>query len=324
MNSKASWTSLATLVLLMALGQMVHAAENPVTIDETRQVSANERIEIEVMRGQVVIRTGTDNTFRVSGTLDELAEGYELRSGNGFTFFEVQMPRNIRNNGSRREQESDLVFVVPANSNVSYSGVNADVNIDGITGGSDVTTVNGDITAANLSEYIELRTVNGAIDSRNNRGRIDLHTVNGEVRDAGSDGRISYGAVNGDLDIDSAAQEVEISVVNGSVRADLRGTDELDLNSVNGDIDVILVDVSSPRISGSTVSGDITLTLPSDVNARFSMQSIAGGSIINNITDDEVVRARFGPARNLDFSTGEGVGTVELSSVSGRLELNAN
>lgn len=324
MNSTTSWLGMATLGLLLAVSQFSRAAENPVAIDETRQVQVNERIEIEVMRGEVVIRTGSDNTFRVSGTLDELAEGFELRSSNGFTFFEVLMPRNIGRGGFRSAQESELEIVVPVNSNVSYTGVNANVDIDGVTGGTQVTTVNGTISASNLADRIQLRTVNGDISSRNNNGRLDLQTVNGEIRDSGSEGRAYYEAVNGEIDINSAAVEIEVTVVNGSVQAQLSGTRDLSMKSVNGDIDVELSDVTSPRIEGSTVSGEVTLTLPADIDARFSLQSHAGGNIVNNITDDEVVRARFGPARDLDFSTGRGVGMIEMSSVTGRLELRAN
>lgn len=324
MNSTTSWIGTAALGLLIAVSPMARAADDPVVIDETRQVSSNERIELEVMRGEVVIRTGSDNTFRVSGTLDELAEGFELRSDNGFTYFEVEMPRNVNSSGFRRAQESDLEFVVPAGSRISYIGVNAEVDIDGVTGGSEINTVNGDITASNLSERVDLRTVNGNITARNIGGRIDLQTVNGEIRDSDSAGRAYYEAVNGEIDIVSAADEVEVTVVNGSVRAQLQGTSELSVKSVNGDIEVVLTESSAPRISGSTVSGEITLSLPADVDARFSLESHAGGNLVNNITDDEVVRARFGPGRNLDFSTGRGTGTVDMSSVSGRLELRTN
>lgn len=324
MNSTLSWTGAATLALLFGLCQAASAADAPMIIDETRAVSSNERIELEVMRGEVVIRTGSDNTFRVSGTLDELAEGFELRSENGFTYFEVEMPRNVNSSGFRRARESDLEFVVPAGSRVSYAGVNAEVDIDGVTGGTGINTVNGDITASNLTERVDLRTVNGNITARNIGGRIDLQTVNGEIRDSDSVGRAYYEAVNGEIDIDSAADEVEVTVVNGSVQARLRGTSDLSVKSVNGDIDVVLTEASAPRISGSTVSGEITLSLPADVDARFSLESHAGGNLVNNITDDDVIRARFGPARNLDFSTGQGRGTVDMSSVSGRLELRTN
>lgn len=324
MKAAISRTRMAAMIILVLVYPAVRAAEAPVAIDETRSVSSNEKITLEVMRGEVVIRVGNDNTFRVSGTLDELAEGYELRSENGFTRFEVQMPRNVRGSVLSRAQESDLQITVPVNSSVEYSGVNAAVDIEGVAGGSRITTVNGDITASMLSGYIELRTVNGGIDSRANTGRMEINTVNGRIQDEGSEGRVSYGAVNGQIEIDSAAEEITASVVNGSIRAQLNGTRDLDIQSVNGEIDIALSNSRSPRISGSTVIGEIRLHLPGDVDARFSLRSNVGGRIINNITDDEVLRARFGPARSLNFSTGQGVGVVEMDSVSGRLELNIN
>lgn len=324
MNSAKSWIRAAALAFSVITMQMLSAAEAPVVIDEVRQVSANESFEIEVMRGDVAIRIGDDNSFRVSGTLDELAEGYELRSNSGFTYFEVLMPRNINGNRARRAEESDLEMVVPVGSRVSFIGVNVDIDISGVAGGSEVNTVNGNITATGLSDRVDLRTVNGNIRSTDNSGRIDLQTVNGDIRDTGSEGRAYYEAVNGGLNITSAAEEVEVTVVNGSVEAQLRRTRELTLRSVNGDIEVMLTEAISPVIIGSTVSGEIILNLPGNIDAQFNLESHAGGNIINNITDDEVARARFGPARSLDFSTGQGTGIVEMSSVSGRLELHAN
>lgn len=310
------------VLLMAAAAQQLLAADAPVRIDETRQVSANERIEIEVMRGQVTIVTSNENIFRVSGVLDEQADGYLLHSENGFTDFRVTMPRSISRQG--QGQESEFEIEVPVNSRVNYTGTNSDVSIEGVTGGTRVRTVNGEIVASGLSNFIELNTVNGRIESRNNNGRIEINTVNGEVSDIGSSGRAGYEAVNGDMDIRTSAEEVRVSVVNGTVRADLQGTNELRLQSVNGDMEVVLKDALSPRVSGDTVSGVIVLGFDSGVSARFTLQSHAGGRIINGISDDEVSRARFGPARSLMFSTGQGSGLVEMTSVSGRLEIKHN
>lgn len=204
-----TWIVMTTAALLIMVSQVACSADDLVSINETRQVQANERIEIEVMRGEISIRAGTDNIFSATGILDELADGYELRS------------------------------------------------------------------------------------------------------------------VNGDLNIESAADEMAITVINGSLQAQLRGTHELRLQSVNGGMDVTMTDSVSPNVNASTVSGGISLRLTPDVDARFSLQSHAGGRLVNNITDDDVVRARLGPARNLEFSTGQGTGTIEMTSVSGRLELHA-
>lgn len=313
------------IAFLLAANQYAWAADNRIAVDETRQVSANERIYIDVMSGDVTIRVGTDNTFSVSGVLDEQAEGFELTSANGFTRFEMDMPRSTRSfQWSRDREQAELEFIVPVNSTVEFSGVNAEVGISGVQGGTTVSTVNGPITAHNLSNYVELKTVNGEINSRDISGRIEITTVNGNITDTDSSGRARYHAVNGQINVGSAADEISMSVVNGRIAARLLETNMVDLSSVNGRIEVTLLNSLTPRITGNTVSGGITLNLDRSINARFSIRNNIGGSITNRLTSDEPVRANHGPARRLEFSTGEGIGAIELTTLSGRVELNRN
>lgn len=309
--------------LLIASVQQANAQDREV-IDEARLVSANERITLDVMRGEVVIRAGDDNTFRVVGELDEDAEGFELESDNGFTRFIVRMPRNMRGWNNNRNEGSDLEITVPANSEIEFSGVNVSVDIADVSGGARVTTVNGEIRASGLSEFVFLKTVNGGIRSENNRGVVTIETVNGEVRDEGSQGRLSVEAVNGELDIVSLAQEVTLGVVNGRIDAELSGTQSLDFNGVNGEISIRLSDSVSPRVRGGSVSGEIELAVDNNIEARFDLQTNVGSRLENELTSDEARRPQFGPGRNLQFSTGEGSGSVDISTVSGAINLLVN
>jgi DUF4097 and DUF4098 domain-containing protein YvlB len=309
----------AGVLLFMAFVQLCSAAENRESVDEIRQVRADERITLDVMRGEVTLRPSADGSFRVSGLLDELADGFELDSANGFTRFEVRMPRRI--NGSGDQAGSDLIIEVPAASEVEFKSVNAQVEVSGIQGGTKITTVNGNVRASDLSGRVEISTVNGNIRTSAISGRVTVGTVNGNIDDTGSEGRLNLSAINGRIETLSIAREAEISVVNGRISAEFTGTEILKLSSVNGNISVALSDSVAPRIEGSTVSGSIVLTLHPDTSARFRLSSNAGGSIQNSFSQDQVARSTFGPARRLEFSTGEGSGSIELSSVSGPLVL---
>lgn len=325
MRSRLNSTlKLLMLAAVLFIAGVQHAsAQAGETIDESRVVSANERIMLDVMRGEVVIRSGTDNTFRVQGELDERAEGYELESDNGFTRFIVRMPRNMRGTNNR-DDGSNLQITVPAGSQVEFSGVNVDVDIADVLGGTRVTTVNGEIHAKGLAEYVFLKTVNGNIDSENNRGVITIETVNGEVDDDGSQGRLTIEAVNGELTISSAAEEVTLTVVNGQIDADLRATRTLEFSSVNGEIDISLSASPAPRVRGRSVSGEIELHVDAGIDARFNLQSNVGSRIDNALTVDEARRPQFGPGRNLQFTTAQGAGSVDISTVSGAISLQVN
>lgn len=311
---------LATATLVLSLVTAMNAqAQEP--IDESRAVSPNERISIDVMRGDVRIRTTDEGVFRVRGTLDEEAEGYELESSGGFTRFEVEMPRSARGwSGNNPDNASDLDIELPAGSTLEFQGVSTTVIVSGITGGTQISSVNGRIEASSLSERVDLSTVNGSILSTGNSGRITLRSVNGEIEDSGSSGRIEYDSVNGDISAQSSASEVQIGTVNGDADVSLAGTADLSINTVNGDYTIRLTDSGSPRIEGSSVSGDLSLVLDPALNARVSMETHSG-DIENGLSDASAEAERFGPRESLQFSLGGGSGTIELQSISGDLSL---
>ena len=66
------------------------------------------------------------------------------------------------------------------------------------------------------------------------------------------------------------------------------------------------------------------LKLDPNLDAAVSMKTSAGGSIKNSLTNDQPSRAKYGPASNLQFSSGNGSGSIDISTVSGRLELSKN
>lgn len=318
--TKTRFTGLAGLVLL-AVSQLAWADARE-TVDESRSVTANEKIYLEVMSGEVTIKAVNSNQFKIVGKLDEKATGYTLDSKDGFTRFEMTMPRQVNYRGNEKSNGADLRVEVPIGSTLEFKGVNSDVSLSGISGGSKISTVNGKIAAANLSTLVQLNTVNGEIGSKDNSGQIELSSVNGEITDVGSTGRLDYSVVNGKIEARTSAEEISVSTVNGDAKLKMSGTQRLKLSTVNGEIDAELANAVSPRISGSSVSGDIELKLDTNVNARFDIKASAGGSIKNKLSSDKATKAKYGPARSLQFTLGSGDGSVELSTVSGDVELD--
>lgn len=299
-------------------------ANSQQSINEERQVSSNERITLDVQRGDVQIRPSSGDQFKVSGKLDEKAEGYELASTGGFTRFIVKMPRQFNAKGDKNAAASSLVIEVPPGSDIEFNGVSVDVAITGVQGGSQITTVNGDIKARQLTNNVELNTVNGKIESEALQGQLRLKTVNGKIDDKGASGRMSVESVNGKIELDSRPEELMVTVVNGEVDLQLDGTRQLEVSSVNGSVEIALKNQAAPRIKGSSVSGKFELTLPTNLDAQVSMKTSAGGSITNALTADKASRDKYGPASSLQFSAGNGSGNIDINTVSGRLVLKKN
>jgi len=315
-NFAVRW--LASVILLAATQAFADSRE---VVNESHKVSANEKIYIEVMSGDVTIKAGSANQFTVSGKLDEKATGYMLDTKQGFSRFEMTMPRQVNYSSKDKNNMAELSFEVPVGSSVEFKGVNSNVTLNGIEGGSEISTVNGQITASNLHTIVKLTTVNGQIKVSGASGQIELNSVNGEINDTDSSGRLRYEVVNGEISGRSSAAEVSISTVNGDAKLELDGTKQLKLSTVNGEIVAKVAGVASPRISGSSVSGDIELVLAGNSDIRVDLKASAGGSLENKLSSDKATKAKYGPARSLQFTLGNGEGSVELTTVSGDIKL---
>lgn len=309
---------LALSLLLVGVGTA--GAQEP--IDETRTVAPNERVLVDVMRGEVRIRPSPQNEFRVRGTLDEEAEGFSLESSGGSTRFSVDLPRSAGRwgNGGDVDMRSDLDIELPAGATLEFHGVSTRVIVTGIAGGSEVNSVNGRIEASDLSERVTLSSVNGSIQSAGLEGVVSLRTVNGEIEDSGSSGRVAYGSVNGRIRAASTAEEVTLESVNGDAELQLQGTAQLTLDTVNGDLVVTVAQSARPQIRGSSVSGDLQITLDGDLDGRVALETHSG-EISNGLSEQTPSRERFGPRKSLHLTLGQGSGLIELRSISGDLGL---
>jgi hypothetical protein len=103
-------------------------------------------------------------------------------------------------------------------------------------------------------------------------------TVNGDVdaENLGADVRVS--SVNGSIDV-SAAGHVEASTVNGSIRAAMGRADwasEAEFSTVNGGITLTLPDNLSAEVSAETVNGDLETDFPLTVTGRFGPRHMRG------------------------------------------------
>ncbi|RTE85728.1 MULTISPECIES: DUF4097 family beta strand repeat-containing protein [Gammaproteobacteria] len=310
---KAKW--LGILVILAGCASGPLPAQE--AIDEQRDVSADERIILEVMRGDVEIIAHNRNEFSVQGTLDELAEGFILESSGGTTRFEVKMPRRVSSGGWRNQEESELVILVPVGARVSLTGVNVDVTAEGIEGMTKVETVNGDVTGMGLKNQVDLSTINGDIEISGSSGDIELGTVNGEIEDIDSTGSASYSSVNGDIVSTSRAQTVKAETVNGEIEMTLAHAEEVEAQSVGGEVTLELGN-PSVNLDASTVHGEIHVKFAQNLSAKFEINT-HGGDIENRLTNDEVSRDRYGPGRSLEFTVGSGTGRVQLDSVNGEI-----
>jgi DUF4097 and DUF4098 domain-containing protein YvlB len=128
---------------------------------------------------------------------------------------------------------------------------------------------------------------------------IDL--VNGDLTIEGAEGGIRAETVNGSIELAKVAGEVEASTVNGTLRVRLTRLDQLDtvdLQSVNGRIDLGLPSSAPASVRAETVNGKISNEFGLEVNKH----KYVGADLTGDLN-------------------GGGV-RINLSTVNGSIELN--
>ena len=307
--------------LIFVIGLMPLLAVAGEKIDEQINVPANKSIFIDNQRGDVRIEGWDKAELKISGELDDKAEGYRLEVKDDRIEFIVKMPRSS-NFGWNSGDGSDLVIFMPNSSELELSGINVNVIASKLSNGTEIDVVNGDITLSAIEGDISVETVNGNVNATNLTGDIRYETVNGEINDKNSQGTLRFTAVNGDIKSTSKAQDVRLENVNGDINFTLDTIQKLRINTVNGEAEVRinrLLDKADVRFE--SVSGDAEFYFPANVSAEFEIEAHANGKIINQLSADKVKEAKYGPASELEFSINGGNADVEMDTISGRIEL---
>lgn len=306
--------------LLLALTLLPFLATAGEKINEQIEVPANKRIFIDNQRGDIRIEGWDKPQLQITGELDDKAQGYRLEEQNGRIEFIVKMPRN--NNGWNSGDGSKLTIYMPKSSELEFTGVNANINAKDLYAGADIDVVNGDITLHTISGNISVDTVNGDVNAIGLKGDIRYETVNGEINDKDSEGTLRFTAVNGDIKSKTAAQEVRLENVNGDIDFAFAALKSLRVSTVNGESEIHINKLlKGAQVTYESVSGDADFYFPANVSARFEIEAHANGKIVNELSNDKVKKAKYGPSSDLEFTVNGGDADIEIDTISGRIEL---
>ena len=133
------------------------------------------------------------------------------------------------------------------------------------------------------------------------KARLDeIKLINGSLDVTGMSGEVNASCINGRLEAHNLAGRARLSTINGRLNAqfDQLARQNMELNSVNGSVD---------------------LTIPSDSNAEVEATTVSGG--INNDFGLHVNHHRF-VGHDLRGELGSGGTHIRISNVNGRIEVH--
>lgn len=318
-------TLFGRLILTFTLSVALLSSANVLAleeVDKTIDIEPNSLIEIKHVNGSAKIIAWNEDKVRVSGELGERTEEFKFERDGNSVIIEVKVKKSNNWNWGKNNKGDRLEIYVPKKTRLEYQSINASVRVSDIEGEADIQVINGSIRAENLSGSIGLESVNGDIRGTSLVGELTVSSVNGEISLKHIEGdEISVGSVNGEIDIISNALQISVETVNGEIDLTAQDVSDVQATTVNGSIELNMNLIANGKVRASSVSGRIELGFQSDVSAKFDIQAHAGGSIKNRLTDDKPSKAKYGPRRSLEFSTGNPTGHVEVSTVSGHIEL---
>lgn len=123
--------------------------------------------------------------------------------------------------------------------------------------------------------------------------------------------------INGQLDITGVSGEVNASCINGRLEAhNLAGRARL--STINGRLDARFDQLAGRSVELNSVNGSVELTIPSDSKAELEASTVSGG--IDNDFGLRVDHHRF-VGHELRGELGSGGTHIKLANVNGRIEV---
>jgi DUF4097 and DUF4098 domain-containing protein YvlB len=295
------FTVLYSTMLLLAVSGAA-AAGTP--INETRNVSADARVDVSNIKGQVTVSGWDKSEVEISGTLGDGAKKLSVEGSGSHLTIKVEPPDKqgwFSWGADSRMSDSVLDLKVPRNAEMKIEVVSADVALSGVAGRAlNVTSVSGKLRLDSDAKEVELDSVSGNIDLSGKAERGHLETVSGNIRARGLGGQLKFNTVSGDIDAE-----------NGDYA-------EINAGTVSGDINLRGKPTKDARVDVETMSGDVHLYLPADTSARLRATTFSG-----SIRSDfgKVKEEDHGPGSSLEANLGSGDARVTLQTFSGDVEI---
>jgi DUF4097 and DUF4098 domain-containing protein YvlB len=279
----------ATLLTGLLVASMSGAAQQQ--FDTTFSVRAGSRIEVETFGGSITVRSWNRNEVRVQaqhGRRDAIevdARGSSVRvEAEGY----MGVAKDVR-----------FTLTVPRSAHIEASGVETDIDVEGVTGDVDAETVRGTI-----------RVIGG--------GRLKLESVEGDLLIDGARGRVQASTVNRGIRVKNVVGDLDVETVNGPIVMEDVQASAVDASTVNGRIVYDGTIRDGGDYSLATHNGAIWVIVPSGTNASVTV------STFNGELDTSFEIPRFDSnarQRSYNFVLGNGKARLDLETFGGDINL---
>jgi len=271
------------------------------TVERTIPASPNVEIDIEILSGEITIEGWDRPEVHIQGTLGEHVRELEIDvDGKHEISIEIDLPEG-RYRG-RHDLSADLKLSVPYGAEI------------------DIETMSADVTARDLRGLIELASMSGKVDFFGNPRSLEAETISGNVLFEGETPDLDIESVSGDIGILGAGEWIKVTTVNGNIKLKTKKVKKCNLESVSGGIDFSGGLDLDADLDFAVHSSNVRLDLPAATSANFEIDTFSG-EIENAFGPAAKRESKWMTAKTLEFSIGEGSGSVKIESFSGNVTL---
>jgi DUF4097 and DUF4098 domain-containing protein YvlB len=286
---------LTGMVLALTLAQSVAAPhqEAPKT-DETVSVQRGSRLSINNFAGEVVIHAWDKDSVHVVARHQSRTRVVirPIPSGLGISATAVTGPAG----------SVDFEITAPAWMPIKVEGTYDFVTIDGVQAEVFASTVRGDVAIKGGTGSITAKSIEGEIDVDGARGKVNVSSTNEKIKISNTSGDITAESVNGGISMTGIdSKSVEASTVNGTILYEGKIAD-------------------GGQYSFSTHNGDLSLGIPDNVNATFTIRTYQG-TFSTDLPLEGVRRADVQRGRRVTTTLGTGSADVNLETFGGSIRL---
>jgi DUF4097 and DUF4098 domain-containing protein YvlB len=269
----------------------------PMQQDTTVAVPQGTRLELDAQSGSISVRTWNRNAIQVSADLgsDRYRMGVEVEGG-------VARIRRVGRRGMTHDDlDVDYRLTVPVWMDLELSSVEGDITVDNTQGKLSISTVEGGVNVRGGRDFISVHSVEGDVTIEGARGRVEANSVDGGIMITNTDGEIFAETVDGDITMESvSSNDVEANTVDGNI-------------SYRGRV------VSQGRYRLGSHDGDITLEVP-ELSAVVSVSTFEG-EFSSCGYPATVTNSANRHKKSFRFTVGSGGGRVDLESFDGNIYL---
>jgi len=261
-------------------------------IDTTISIARGGTVELQLITGEIIVTGWARDQVRVRAT----SERSSLRLDASSAFVSVGL-----RSGARRSGDTRFEISVPVGTRVRANTTSGDSRVTGTRGEVEARTQRGDVAVEDVGANVEISAFSGDVDVTSVAGNLRVNVLSGDVQVRGVGGDVDVKTVSGEVDVrDARSRFVRVNSTSGDI-------------TFEGTID------GSGRYELETHSGDVELTLPSNVGAQLTVSTYSGG--IESDFPLVLLPGAQGESKRFNFTLGRGGARITAESFSGDINI---